>query len=96
MEHHMELPNTFMSIHAIDRITASTGPALGAPLVLAIEGEYGTAQLTLFFRDEDEDYTRRLIEAINGVQRRPRAICPLEQAAYAAEGIVYVYQGSER
>jgi len=88
----MDLPNTYMSIHAIDRITATTGPALGSPLVLAIENEYGTTQLTLFFRRENELLTRRLIKAINDAMRQPeppQAACPIETAAYIAHEILY-------
>jgi hypothetical protein len=92
----MELPNTYLSLHAIDRVDATSGVALGSPVLLRFEGAHGTLQLTVFFRDEDADYTARLIQAINGVRRQPREPDALEQAAYVAEGIVYVYQGSER
>jgi hypothetical protein len=67
----MTYPNTYLSLHAIEEVRASPGIALGAPVVLTIVAAHGTVQLTLFFRDGDEDYRDRLITAINGVERRP-------------------------
>jgi len=69
----MTYPNTYVSMHLIEEVRATPGVALGAPVVLTIVAAHGTVQLTLFFRDGDEDYRDRLIDAINGVERRPAA-----------------------
>ena len=76
----MTIPNTYLSLHLVDQVRASPGIALGAPIILTIDAAYGTVQLTLFFKHDDESYRDRLITAINGVERRP---C-VPDAAHAA------------
>ena len=70
-------------MHADRRGPRQRGIALGAPVVLTIVAAHGTVQLTLFFRDGDEDYRDRLIDAINGVERRP-CVPDAAHAAHAA------------
>jgi len=80
----MTYPNTYVSMHLIEEVRATPGVALGAPVVLTIVAAHGTVQLTLFFRDGDEDYRDRLIDAINGVERRPAAPDAAHAAAHDA------------
>jgi len=63
------VPKAFFSIHLVDAIHASPGLSLGEPIILTIDSGGDATQITLFFRDGDEGYTRRLIDAINSVER---------------------------
>jgi hypothetical protein len=64
------VPSTFISVHLVDAIHAARpGLALGEPIILTIDSGDHVTQITLFFRNGDEGYTRRLIDAINSVER---------------------------
>ena len=64
------VPKAFFSIHLVDAIHAARpGLALGEPIILTIDSGDHATQITLFFRNGDEGYTRRLIDAINSVER---------------------------
>jgi hypothetical protein len=88
------IPHTYVSIHDIDHLTASPGISIGAPIVLQIDSPTGRLAITLFFRGGDEQYSKRLIEAINGVRTPTPRSDPGEDEAYLA--VHYIYQGAER
>lgn len=86
---------TFLSVHTINKIRAATLAQLGTPLVLTLEGEHGTLQLTVFFRDEDAGKMDRIASAIEGAQG-PIYNPPhdhQEAAAYTAQTALF---GDER
>jgi hypothetical protein len=83
------IPSTYMSIHAIDEIHAVSGFSIGSPVVLNLGSMHGGTQITLFFADGDEDYAKRLVDAINGVQRQPEPPDAAHAAAQAAASALY-------
>jgi hypothetical protein len=88
------VPKVFFSVHLVDAIHASPGLSLGEPIVLTVGSGDDITQITLFFRDGDADYTRRLIDAINSVERTPPVVDDAHVAAHDAAA--YAYRGSTR
>jgi hypothetical protein len=54
---------TFLRLHDIKHIRASTPASLGAPLILQMETLHGNIEITLFLGEQD--LTDRLVDAIN-------------------------------
>jgi hypothetical protein len=77
-------PKTYFSVHLVDRIEAAPGISLGEPIELTIVAGDSAAQVSLYFRAGDADYTRRLIDAINSVKRTPPVVDAAHAAAHAA------------
>ena len=92
----MPIPNTYLSLHAVETVSAEEGASIGAPVLqLQVGTPGGVTQLTLFFRDDDDvDYIRRLVRAIKGVRRHSPKVDEAHIAAY--EAAEYLYRGSAR
>ncbi len=92
----MPIPNTYLSLHAVETVSAEEGASIGSPVLqLQVGTPSGIAQVTLFFRDDDDvDYIKRLVRAIKGVKRHS----PSDDAAHIAahEAAEYLYRGSAR
>lgn len=89
----MPIPQTYLSLHHVDRLTAHCDALLtDTPLMLTIEGAHGTTRIALFISGGDFTYTERLADAINAVAlQAPMPSAPdfAHDAAHAAANILY-------
>jgi hypothetical protein len=56
---------TFLRLHDIKHIKASTPASLGAPLILQMETLHGNIEITLFLGDQK--LVDRLVDSINDI-----------------------------
>jgi hypothetical protein len=64
----MPSPNAYISLHDVYAVSAYDEVSLGSPLMISIDGAHGKLRLAIFFTDRENDYAKRLADAINGVQ----------------------------
>jgi hypothetical protein len=82
----MTIPTTYLSLHDITSLRAATLTSTDTPLLLTVDGEYGSMQISLYLRT-DASKTARIADAINAILKEPEApkiACPVEAAAYAS------------
>jgi hypothetical protein len=89
----MKIPQTYLSFHAVDRLTAHCDTLLSdTPLMLTIEGAHGATRIALFVQGGDFTYTERLADAINAVPHQlpmPGPAGPSHEAAHDAADLHY-------
>ena len=86
------IPTTYLSLHDVSVLRASAHRTYDTPLVLNIDSPHGSMQISMYLRDVGAERIQALADAINGVLKQPeppQAACPIEAAAYAAEGRHY-------
>ena len=78
------IPTTFLSIHDITGLKAIALNSLDTPLVLRIEGDHGTIQISLYGIDDAK--VEAIADAINAIMAEPApepvVVVPSETAAY--------------
>ena len=92
----MTSSNTYLSTHNVDRIVPSRSHGLGAPLILTMQNNGTSTQVSIFFRNGDAALTDRLVEAIEAAQGKPPVDPPHshdEAAAYHAQ--ISLFEGSK-
>jgi hypothetical protein len=84
----MHVPKTYLSLHDVTGLQASTGVSFEAPLVLTIDSAHGAMQITLFVQPLlTREQTEALVATFNAamVKAEPAAVCPVEKAAYQSQ-----------
>ena len=77
------IPTTYLSIHDITDLKAIALNSLDTPLVLRVEAEHGTMQISLYGIDDAK--VEALADAINAIMTEPapeQVVVPSETAAY--------------
>jgi hypothetical protein len=72
----MPSPNAYISLHDVHTISAFDDVSFGNPLMLSIDGAHGKLRLAIFFSDRENDYSKRLADAINAVPRTVKEVQP--------------------
>lgn len=83
----MQIPTTYLSLHDITSLRAATLTSTDTPLLLTVDGEYGSMQISLYLR-VDASKTARIADAINAILKEPdppKVVCPVETAAYKSQ-----------
>jgi hypothetical protein len=83
----MHIPKTYLSFHDVTGLHASAGISHESPLVLTVDSQHGSMQITIFLQPLlTADQIKALADAIQAamVKAEPAAVCPAEKAAYKA------------
>jgi hypothetical protein len=59
------IPSTFLSLHDITGLKAVALQSYDTPLVLRVDGEHGTFQISLYFQGVGRSTVELMAEAIN-------------------------------
>lgn len=93
------IPTTYLQLHLVQGLRASTSTGPERPLVLDIASRDGPMQITLFFDIPDPERSQALADALNAAMAIDLPPIPedgSEAAAYAAATLAYEYRGSTR
>jgi hypothetical protein len=80
----LTIPTTYLSLHDVTSLRAATLTSTDTPLLLTVDGEYGSMQISLYLR-VGASRTARIADAINAILKEPdppKITCPVETAAY--------------
>jgi hypothetical protein len=93
------IPTTYLQLHLVQGLRASTSGGTEHPLILHVDSRDGPMQICMFFDVPDPDRTLALVDALNAAMAIDLPPIPddgSEAAAYAAATLAYEYQGLTR
>jgi hypothetical protein len=86
--HHMHFPKTYLSLHDVTGLRASTVPSSDRPLILTVDSPHGAMQISFYLQPLlTEDQIEALAKAIGAAMTKaePAAVCPVEKLAYKSQ-----------
>jgi len=88
----MTIPTTYLSLHDVTSLKAAALQSFDTPLILFVDTPHGGMQISIYLREASAAKVEALADTINAVIKSsepPKAVCPIEEAAYAARDAHY-------